>query len=357
MTGTLFSAGMLSPSNFLILSGIACLYPIAFGQTLDMEPDSPLEHAFRSIHYQFSLVAGIAVGFPMLVDYAFDRFGANNLKREKGLIPRRDAILALMVPNIFLIAYVLPYKKYSYLPCATKMREVFYTYSFLSYATRYCAPVWTNKSILIPAIAFSLAEAIGAINPCNKSVSSYMLWNLIQEILNFVTLTSYLILFYRYVRYIGKMKETKPEQSHYQNNIYVFAFISLGISLIIMNFSLDHKTWATSGYTYLTLYTYSICIFGTSVSVLNGRIVRIEAAHTETMTTIKDIRVSCNVSLDILNDLLTFDKLESGILKLETQFLSPFHFILETINPLEKQALISNTVHLMTCKLCFWACL
>ena len=36
----------------------------------------------------------------------------------------------------------------------------------------------------------------------------------------------------------------------------------------------------------------------------------------ETYDTLRDVNLSCQTALDILNDLLSFDKLESGILQL-----------------------------------------
>eukprot|EP01041_Mallomonas_annulata_P010462 gene10462-biopygen5067 len=50
-----------------------------------------------------------------------------------------------------------------------------------------------------------------------------------------------------------------------------------------------------------------------------------------TMTTISDIKESCNVSLEILNELLTFDKLESGLMQLEEEPLSPWDFVRDTV--------------------------
>jgi signal transduction histidine kinase len=48
--------------------------------------------------------------------------------------------------------------------------------------------------------------------------------------------------------------------------------------------------------------------------------------------TLKDIQASCEVAIDILNDMLLYDKIESGLLALEINKLSsPWSFIKTTI--------------------------
>ena len=49
--------------------------------------------------------------------------------------------------------------------------------------------------------------------------------------------------------------------------------------------------------------------------------------------TVKDIKESCDIAINILNELLMFDKLESGILKLELKKVSPWTFVTDVIKP------------------------
>eukprot|EP01041_Mallomonas_annulata_P007306 gene7306-14899_t len=272
--------GFVNPFVITVFCGIVCLFPIFAGFELSVNPDSPMALGFKSYQYQFSIVSGIAVGFPMLLDYAFDRFGANHLKRAKGLIPRRDVTLALIVPNIILIAYVLPFEKYSYLPCITKARECFYSYSFFLYASKHCRPIWTKRTVSIPLVAFGISNVIGCINPFYHGAFNPIL-NILQPLFAFITVITFARLYYLYSTHIREDKTLNSKENHYQNSIYINSAFTLGIFFLILNYALDHDTWETTGYLYLTLYTYSLCIFATVVTVLNGRIVRIEAAQTQ----------------------------------------------------------------------------
>ena len=50
-------------------------------------------------------------------------------------------------------------------------------------------------------------------------------------------------------------------------------------------------------------------------------------------STIKDTQMSCEIAVSILNDMLLYDKVESGLLQLETKAMSPWLFIKNAIKP------------------------
>ena len=54
--------------------------------------------------------------------------------------------------------------------------------------------------------------------------------------------------------------------------------------------------------------------------------------------TLEDVNLSCKAALDILNDLLCFDKLESGILVLHKQDMPILPFISNCVNMFQVQA-------------------
>ena len=57
---------------------------------------------------------------------------------------------------------------------------------------------------------------------------------------------------------------------------------------------------------------------------------------------ISKIETSCETALAILNDLLVYDKLDSGILKLELQRVHATEFLMETIEPFYLQVCINH---------------
>lgn len=64
----------------------------------------------------------------------------------------------------------------------------------------------------------------------------------------------------------------------------------------------------------------------------------LESAIREDQETVQDIKDSCNVAVNVLNELLTFDKLESGNLLLEKSTVNAMSLIKKTVKPFHIQA-------------------
>ena len=60
----------------------------------------------------------------------------------------------------------------------------------------------------------------------------------------------------------------------------------------------------------------------------------------ENLETVKDVKQSCDIAVYTLNELLVFDKLESGILKLELENLQPLRFIQDVLKPFHVQVCV-----------------
>ena len=71
---------------------------------------------------------------------------------------------------------------------------------------------------------------------------------------------------------------------------------------------------------------------GMGLQVLKEELTEI-GANDDILRTVANIENCCEIAVDILNDLLVFDKLDSGILKLELERLNVFEFLTETIHP------------------------
>jgi len=52
---------------------------------------------------------------------------------------------------------------------------------------------------------------------------------------------------------------------------------------------------------------------------------------------LKDVKEACEIAVNFLNELLTFDKLESGLMKLEVDRVAPLELITESLRPLQIQ--------------------
>ena len=60
-------------------------------------------------------------------------------------------------------------------------------------------------------------------------------------------------------------------------------------------------------------------------------------ASADALSTVKSLEAASDVAVNILNDLLLFDKLDSGILKLDLTSVPVKLFLIETVDPFQLQ--------------------
>ena len=60
----------------------------------------------------------------------------------------------------------------------------------------------------------------------------------------------------------------------------------------------------------------------------------------ERIEIINDLTTSCEVTLTTLNELLLLDKLESGMIRLESSIINVWQFVINTIKPFKQQVFI-----------------
>jgi hypothetical protein len=63
----------------------------------------------------------------------------------------------------------------------------------------------------------------------------------------------------------------------------------------------------------------------------------------EIIDVISDCNKSCDDAIDVLNQLLLYDKLESSLLVLDKSYIPIIPFLQETIQPFEKQVIYIST--------------
>ena len=63
----------------------------------------------------------------------------------------------------------------------------------------------------------------------------------------------------------------------------------------------------------------------------------LEGADAETKQSLREVRTSCDIAVNVLNELLMFDKLEGGTLMLEKTKAKALELITKTIAPFQIQ--------------------
>ena len=77
------------------------------------------------------------------------------------------------------------------------------------------------------------------------------------------------------------------------------------------------------------------------LQVLSDDLKKIGATDT-ILATVKTLEHASDVAIDILNDLLLYDKLDSGLLKLDIQKICLIPFVTDIAEPFQLQVIILN---------------
>ena len=70
-------------------------------------------------------------------------------------------------------------------------------------------------------------------------------------------------------------------------------------------------------------------------------------ANDSILATVKTLEHASDVAVDILNDLLLYDKLDSGLLKLDVQPISFKSFVTEIVEPFQLQVCYVSNIRLL----------
>lgn len=68
------------------------------------------------------------------------------------------------------------------------------------------------------------------------------------------------------------------------------------------------------------------------------------------LETVDDISNSCQIALSILNDLLTFDKIDSGQMKMELEETHPWLYLNGAVKPFNAQARLNKVTFTIACE-------
>ena len=71
---------------------------------------------------------------------------------------------------------------------------------------------------------------------------------------------------------------------------------------------------------------------GLNILLKQFQILNLETDHI-CCQTIKDVQSSCEIALDVLNDMLLYDKIDTGLLSLELIYASPWMVVKHSVEP------------------------
>lgn len=359
---------------------ILLLLFIQYTLTIELDPShlSLLKDSVTSCQFKSSSTTLVASSVPMIIDLILDIMYSNqqSLRNPKFIaarIGRATICISGLTIGVIWSLFPLHFEGFKSLP-AYYLFTVSCLRAILGISMWYLlnianSDLFTFKQTLYLSLYTSFGTSSQYIAIMYDSVGSY---NLISSIFSYGYLLSYLVI---YCAWMSKLFRTRDKWTNDNSKCLFYTIMSFFIvfsmyfneiaDIISMNEFANR--FNNSGSELLAIDTYAFAVTVILISIVPGRIARLEAiaakdhiietrkayvryishelrnplntvfmglkllsdqvgsnineekSFDEIYDSIRDTTLACNVALDILNDLLLFDKLESGIMELRTQ--------------------------------------
>eukprot|EP01041_Mallomonas_annulata_P010061 gene10061-20961_t len=312
--------------------------------------DIPLEKALSTRVYAFSLVAGIAVSFPIVLELIAD-FYSGQRENFQAIFSKWILLVALVIPNVIIILVVYPYKYYQVIPAIYNARLILIIFAFMTFMRNYGAPIWTPRITNSLLISMTIALVIDSFEAhiINFSTTILMVIRTLLLVLSILATFGYSFIWLRHL--YNRNPPSPLSIDEYCCNLYLSAFVFCAVSVYFFYSIFSSSSWATTNVNYLVSTSYTELVFTATLTVLNGRTAR-KALLVERLSDLKldndmidiveDLRNSTDIAVEILNDLLTYEKLTANILQLDRSIIAVQSFIRTTVRPFELQARSKN---------------
>jgi len=377
---------------FLIALGAIslCGIPVFLKSDLDIQVIQPIVTAINSIGFKYSLVAGIAAAAPVLIDFVTDELSWSSQGAGFNILNQ----LVLALPNIILLLDDI------YSDGDGRLFMVLYHIRvsmiqllFFAYLSYYGAEVWGNLSMLLSSLLFFIGSILRcfALNSLSSTSDNLNIWGTVLQSLCVLVLLIYSII------WVVKIRNEPSSQfnlDRYCCNTYLICFWLMCVGLSILSGFKGVRRWYAFDGETLAIKNYIFTITIVAVAVVHGRATRRQRATAQAEQALKlkkdlvrfighevrtplntvcmgiqylndklqsgrfdtyelrqiiaDIGTSCDQALGTLTQLLTYEKIDSGVEKLNKTSFDVKVFIEESLQPfylLSKEACVSLQLH------------
>mmetsp|Transcript_10111 Transcript_10111/g.10197 ORF Transcript_10111/g.10197 Transcript_10111/m.10197 type:complete len:764 (+) Transcript_10111:179-2470(+) len=363
-------------------TAIICLVlgTCTFYQSSKQKLESPIVHNMNSINFKYSLVIEMSISIFIILDVIIGHVSRTTQMfshTESGVIV---IVLSLLLSSGAIFLYSIPNNDYISMLGIQQARIIIITVATCIIARKYDKKMWTSPMLMIFAfIGCFVAVLIIIPNPILVIVGQ------ITGVIVFIGILGYIMRWFWYIRMASlSRKITRDEWSCTMITVlYVVFIIGISIPSVVYRF----PSYTESSVVYLVNMEILFTFFITAVAMqqtsnqgqvshkyqselefkrmfvryishevrtpLNTAIIGLQVlseelrsshdsfgsgiitGHAETVT---DIRTACDIAVNVLNELLTFDKLEAGTLMIEKSDANAVDLITQTVSSFLIQA-------------------
>ena len=280
-----FKSIKFNSNSYFVLVGTLGLFvnciPIALRWKFDygdwVVGMAPIERALVSLDFKYSLVASVAVSCPLYIDLLLDVASAS--KWDLKNIVRMTIVSALFFPDIMLLIFSGNSFGPEILDTIIHSRGVVGLSAALVHLYNYGAPILNSKLLLLCYLLIIIGGVLSCLSPYYSS-QSYDLYLLYSSL--FITaccIGTYLVV--RWFLHLYRLGFHRITSDQYTCNIYISSLFVAGLSLLVMGFIYGPPISPETNANYLTISTYLEIITTLNISLLHGRLIRLEIFDTK----------------------------------------------------------------------------
>eukprot|EP01041_Mallomonas_annulata_P012194 gene12194-25617_t len=270
--------------------------------------DSPIYDSMKSPEFIYVLLLSIGACVPMLFEYIID-FISIGFKKDThiGYLSRLLLLISLLFPDMLALLYLIPYEKQEWWGAVTSIRTMLCICVAFAQISR--NGINCRRQVIICIAGLVLRSFVSMVPSTSLDIA--------QIALSFVGVVSIFILNLNWFRNLKGIESESWTPAQMSCSVYMASLMLISSSLLIGRM-----------------------VFGpmnSHSSISNLIAYKITQAFFETQE-------ACEIAVEILNDLLAYEKLEAGIMTLEKKHIHIWPFIRETLRPFSIQAVHSGVL-------------
>ena len=277
-----------------VLGALLNFLPLVIGGYSMVDPVTKLypDYMYRlsSFEYCASLVASLATTIPILSDYLFDRFlrlmnyDENASKEEESssiYIPLRETIAVLIVPDILILCWIVPFSYFDYLVLLFNARDTLFLYSFFRCLLKFENPVWTWKSLLLIGCPLMTNNVLISFATLSTDTTFIEHAGTASQVLATVGLFSLSVNIIWWFWHFFHLDEKDVTIESYLCSAYVvlLAAFLFGDWVPLLLPTQPGDPWSAYGISYLTCYTYLMAGCTLCLTLISTRCASIDATR------------------------------------------------------------------------------
>ena len=260
-----------------VLSIVSCFLPLALNLQF-AEPITNYDnifHAFDSLAFKMTLSACISLSVPLLLEIARDCFLAQSKRIKKNILTNILLVLSLIVPDVIVLAYVIPNRNLRLFMCINQGRTVALISSIYAYFIIFGGQFFQRKihmSWYISCTAGSVLFAYGSSSSDPLRIQDWISLFLTLFSMGIVIMVSFE--WFRNQRLLLSSENRHLTTDEYCINIYIIASILCFCGLILawVAYGSPRFSQMNSGHLIITNIFYAL--YYVVISVFQGGAVR-----------------------------------------------------------------------------------